>query len=336
MHIAIRLMPATRATLLVLVPIVLVAPGGEEALSQTGTVTVTQAPLFTAIDLTPSGFDSHALGTSGGEQVGYGSGPATGVQIHALLWRGSAASVVDLNPNGFDKSEAWGICGGQQVGYGSGPATKGRTHALLWSGSAASVVDLHPRGFIWSVASGFSGEQQVGTGELPTPGPYRNEHALLWRGSAASVVDLHPRGFIFSSAGGVFGGQQVGIGALAVAGGVGDYHALLWRSSAASVVDLTPTGFRSSGAVATNGEEQVGTRDGHAMLWHGSAASVMDLSAFLPPGFQFSGAASIDANGDIVGFASPTGGPGETFHAFLWRRNMPRPGTSREQNTARC
>ena len=327
----IRLMRAIRTALLALVSITLVAPGSEVALSQTGTGTVVPPPLFTAIDLTPSGFDAHALGTSGGEQVGYGSGPATGFQPHALLWRGSAASVVDLNPSGFDKSEAWAICGGQQVGHGSGPATKGRTHALLWRGSAASVVDLHPSGFDGSEIFHTSGGQQVGDGY--TGG---NSHALLWRGNAASVVDLHPQGFISSSAGGVFGGQQVGIGPLAVAGGVGDYHALLWRGNAASVVDLTPTGFRSSGAVATNGVQQVGTRDGHAVLWHGSAASVMDLSAFLPPPFHFSGAARIDANGDIVGFAGPTGGEGEPFHAFLWKRNGPRPVTFREQSTTGC
>ena len=56
---------------------------------------------YLAIDLNPSGFlNSHALGVSGGQQVGDGFGLATG-GTHALLWSGSAASVIDLNPSGF-------------------------------------------------------------------------------------------------------------------------------------------------------------------------------------------------------------------------------------------
>src|SRR5262245_61405655 len=64
---------------------------------------------YIAIDLHPSGFtSSEAFGVSGGQQVGVGAGPATGGQIHALLWTGSAASVVDLHPSGFTSSEAAG------------------------------------------------------------------------------------------------------------------------------------------------------------------------------------------------------------------------------------
>jgi hypothetical protein len=67
---------------------------------------------YIAIDLNPSGFmASQALGVSGGQQVGAGGG-----QQHALLWMGSAASVVDLNPSGFMASQALGVSGGQQVG----------------------------------------------------------------------------------------------------------------------------------------------------------------------------------------------------------------------------
>jgi hypothetical protein len=35
---------------------------------------------------------------------------------HALLWSGTAGSVVDLNPSGYGVSIAWGVSGSSQVG----------------------------------------------------------------------------------------------------------------------------------------------------------------------------------------------------------------------------
>jgi hypothetical protein len=125
--------------------------------------------------------------------------------------------------------------------------------------------------------------------------------------------------------------------------GIFHNHALLWRGSAASVVDLNPRGFVESLVHGTNGEEQVGIGDGpatggegHALLWRGSAASVVDLHAFLPPGFVHSSASAIDAAGNVVGSASTVTGPTGDAYAILWKRNEPKPGTSRAQNTFRC
>jgi len=68
-----------------------------------GTASQSWGVTYTAIDLTPSGFDnSFAYGISGTQQVGGGSGSATGGNQHALLWSGSAASFVDLNPSGLN------------------------------------------------------------------------------------------------------------------------------------------------------------------------------------------------------------------------------------------
>ena len=53
---------------------------------------------YIAVDLNPSGFtESFADDISGTQQVGEGSGSATGGNGHALLWNGSAASYVDLD-----------------------------------------------------------------------------------------------------------------------------------------------------------------------------------------------------------------------------------------------
>jgi len=85
---------------------------------------------YIAINPHPSGFTSSvAQGVSDGQQVGWGAGPATGNQVHALLWAGSAASVVDLHaflPPGFTSSQALGIdADGNIVGVASGPASGG-------------------------------------------------------------------------------------------------------------------------------------------------------------------------------------------------------------------
>jgi hypothetical protein len=86
------------------------------------------------VDLRPSGFtSSEALGVSGGQQVGYGYGEITVGYDHALLWTGSADSVVDLHtflPPEFTTSFAHGIdADGNIVGYAYDPATGG--HAFL-------------------------------------------------------------------------------------------------------------------------------------------------------------------------------------------------------------
>src|SRR6185369_12130292 len=80
----------------------------------------TGATSYTYTDLTPNGFTvSYGEAASSGLQVGYGWGPPTSnIPGHALLWSGSASSVVDLNPPGFVVSAASDISGNQQVGDG--------------------------------------------------------------------------------------------------------------------------------------------------------------------------------------------------------------------------
>src|SRR3954462_1775168 len=107
------------------------------------------AAVYTAIDLNPSGFtSSEADGIANGQQVGVAAGPATDFDSHAILWTGTAASAVDLNPSpsGATMSQAYGVADGQQVGFSGGTAT-GNPHAILWTGTAASAVDLNPSGF---------------------------------------------------------------------------------------------------------------------------------------------------------------------------------------------
>src|SRR4051794_25346240 len=117
---------------------------------------------YTAKILHPAGFTSSgAGGVSDFSQVGYGT--VSVAEDHALLWNGSATSVVDLHPVGFLRTYANGASGDMQVGLGlareTSPPFRIHTHALLWTGTAASVVDLHPLdpNFTYSEAHAISG-----------------------------------------------------------------------------------------------------------------------------------------------------------------------------------
>jgi hypothetical protein len=184
--------------------------------------TIQHAMLWTgsaasAVDLHPIAFSySKALGVHDGQQVGSGSsiaypgllGDAPGYHTasHAVLWTGTAASAVDLNPAGFSASEANATNGVQQGGWAY-DAVFVSQHAGIWSGTAASFVDLHPAGFNDSKVNAMTATKQVGegwVGPLGMPGSVR--HALVWQGSSASVVDLNqylPAGYINGVATGV-------------------------------------------------------------------------------------------------------------------------------------
>jgi hypothetical protein len=123
---------------------------------------------------------------SGDSQVGYAFNIETGGDRHAMLWHGSAASAVDLNPPGFQNSRAADVSDGIQVGFGFSSTA---VHALLWHGTAASAVDLNPSGFTTSIANGVAGDLQVGSASGPTAP--NHGHAMLWSGAATSAVDLH-------------------------------------------------------------------------------------------------------------------------------------------------
>jgi hypothetical protein len=230
------------------------------------------------------------------------------------MWVGSAASMVDLHPSGFDYSYAHGTFDNgdnifSQVGYGAGQSTGDNAHALSWKNTAASVVDLHPlTGFTESYAFGTNGTQQVGHGITDT-GAAR---ALLWSGTAASRVILHPTtGFTETWANAIFGNRQVGYG---YGSSTGDNtHALMWTGTAASRVDLNPAGFTFSEALAISAAGQVGSASGpstdnsaHAFWWRNTAASAVDLHprlADLGIDFISSTATGIADNGTIVGYA---------------------------------
>jgi hypothetical protein len=60
------------------------------------------------------------------------------------------------------------------------------------------------------------------------------------------------------------------------------------------------------------------------LVWNGNAASVVDLHSFLPAGYNYSAAISIDQTGDIFGEAQNAQG----LYAVEWVPTVPEPASA--------
>jgi hypothetical protein len=72
-----------------------------------------------------------------------------------MIWSGTAASFLDVNPYAGMDSGLSATTGHMQVGFATVPGAS-FSHAGAWLGTAASFVDLHaflPPGFVWSAAN---------------------------------------------------------------------------------------------------------------------------------------------------------------------------------------
>ena len=169
------------------------------------------------------------------------------------MWRGTAASWVDLTPahRGYANARVNATYGGRHVGSAGNLGTPNL--AFLWQDTAQSSVPLRPTGtFVSSEALGIHGNQQVG--ESFTINLFTG-HATVWSGTSDSGVDLHPDGYATSRAAASNGLLQVGSAALG-SGAAARLHAALWAGTADSFIDLhalLPAGrFEHSGAFAVD------------------------------------------------------------------------------------
>lgn len=274
------------------------------------------------VDLHPAGANgpSQANGTSNGRQIGW----AIMGEPHAIMWSGSAASRVDLQPIAPNVRYSWGtgISADQQVGYAEvqDPDYSTHLHASLWTDTAASWVDLNPAGASQSRAYGVSNGRQIGVATIGGA-----EHASLWAGTAASWIDLNPPGASSSSA------NATGFGSTAGSVTIGGVtHASSWLGSSSSWTDLHPAGATSSVATGVfysniGGYAMYGATS-HAMYF-GGWFGALDLQSLLPPEFTESTANGLWADLDnvyIVGTAfNSLTGQGE---AIMW--SVPAPSVT--------
>jgi hypothetical protein len=245
---------------------------------------------------------SIATGAGGLQQVGVAYAED---ETRAVLWTGTAASVVILNPPGFGYATASRTDGVTQVGSGRGPGTGRGPHALAWTGTAESVVDLHPEGQTNSFASDVDGPWIVGAGTTD----FGANYAGYWTArNAESWVLLHPaEGFDSTTAVAISGTNIGGRGSGPATGDA--THALLWLDGGAAMVDLHPAGYDSSNIFAMRGGVQGGsvllsTGNEHAVAWNGSAESMIDLHDLIPGGLWVnSRVTAIDTDGALYGYA---------------------------------
>jgi hypothetical protein len=227
------------------------------------------------VDLNPTGWkSSYAYAATATHQVGYGyiATQNLGIQPHALIWSGSAATAVDLNPLGDIFSYAFGADGNTEVGMGL--SASGQLHALAWSSTAASATDIHPQlsSLLDSRAVTVFGTRVGGYGtDATTSFP----HAILWKSlDSAGAVDMNPPGFAGSQITALSSSVEVGVGQLPG----GSYtHALLWLDTPGAFTDLNrylPSRFVSSeaDAIDANGNIVGWAQDGltgyfHAVEW---------------------------------------------------------------------
>jgi hypothetical protein len=89
---------------------------------------------------------SAAVSVSGGQQCGFFASGATAGRNHAMVWSGTAASAVDLNPSAiFNYSEARAIRNGVEVGVAMPITNQSRYQAIAWHGTAGSWINLHSK-----------------------------------------------------------------------------------------------------------------------------------------------------------------------------------------------
>jgi len=222
-------------------------------------------------------------------ELGVGQNP----QQHAMLWRGTAESAVDLHPWGtsYFHTVAYGTDGEVQVGLGISEWFGNRP--VLWRGSADTMVDLTPEGFLGGEAYAAAGGQQVGFANY-----FGSAHAILWRGSAEDFVDLNP------GLADQFGSQAFGTNGFHQVGTVGSRShrpwAAVWSGTPESYHDLhqyLPAAYQEQGGESyARGIDAEGNIIGyaygapdfrpHAVLWKpvpepGTLVGLGALLAFL-------------------------------------------------------
>jgi len=265
---------------------------------------------WTVTNLHPAGATrSSAAAVDQSGQVGSAS---INGKNQAILWRGSAASFVNLTPTSGREAWALGVSDGTQVGVVV--VSDGEAHAAMWKGSADGWIDLNPAGAYSSSATCASGTRQGGSWN-DVVGP----HACLWSGSPESVSDLTLSGdHVFGNVNGIDAQQQVGR-AYSSANG----HPAMWQGTPASMIYLDPepvSDIISGIAAGVHGGQQVGylyvqsAQAVHASLWSSQPNSWVDLH----PGSRYDSQALGVYSGRQVGFVRGYGWSQQEWHASIW------------------
>lgn len=163
--------------------------------------------------LNPPHFNAVALAACAYAQVGYVWDVPN--RDHAVMWKGSAASIRYLEPRGALTSEANAVSTHGTYQAGEVKAFFGGIvvshHAFLWKGTAGSALDLNPRGEILSTANAVAEPSSENSFRLTVGGwalgngTGFQQHAYLFYPSQGQSVDLAPVGTLLSEVDGMAG-----------------------------------------------------------------------------------------------------------------------------------
>jgi hypothetical protein len=138
---------------------------------------------YSAQSIHPTGYrNSSAVAVDGEYQFGTASLPFA--VVHAAMWRGSASSFVDMNPDWAGNSAIVDASDGQQIGVANQWSTP---RGVMWEGSPESVVDLTPEGATTSNLYACDGGLQIGAATFPDEPTSR---IGIWGSSARSFTSL--------------------------------------------------------------------------------------------------------------------------------------------------
>lgn len=231
-----------------------------------------------------------------------------------MTWRGLWQDGVlrDLGTLGGVGTRARGLSSDGRV-VGESQTVTGELHAFLWTDGV--MQDLGTLGGNSSAAYAISETGDV-TGESSDAGG--QQHAFLWRDGVMRDLGLLPG---YSASQGVVINPQGDIAGQTSNPSTTGEHAFFWSDGA--MHDLGTLGGPSTIVQALSGRGQVAGRSlrsssvssAHAFVWEDGM--LQDLGTL--PGWEYSEASAMNANGDVVG-TSQQYTDGDLYRAVLWRR----------------
>ena len=247
---------------------------------------------WTATSLHPSGaISSRGYGVGDGQETGTVVYTATdGNEEHAVLWSGTAESMIDLHNPSTIKTGAVATAGGMQGGNWWEPFEifqNGQWYlvyfpeACAWSGSAGSFQNLRVSGWEYSGVYDSDGVHQIGAVSRDDEVGNVYTRAGMWSGTSGSWMSLHPSSGVSNSSGAALDGdQQYGSILTPYPGPI--RKAAKWSGTAASYEDMHPAGASRSWISGAGDGQQVGSAEFggvvRAMLWSGHKLSAIDLT----------------------------------------------------------
>ena len=146
------------------------------------------------MDMNPTGYTQSTInhitgGAAGGLQVAPNDLTNGSEAWHALIWAGTAASVMGLNPLGYSISDTADDSNGLEVGCVNGIGARGHNHATIWYRTSGSILDLQDflsAGFSSSTASAIAPDGRIFGTAVDL---LENSHSMMWTPFQAAHTD---------------------------------------------------------------------------------------------------------------------------------------------------